>query len=264
MSFYFSGAQPIDAAKIEAQADTLLSQQDFFNAEKKYTQLLALKSASGNPALFYKRAYAYYGLQKFDKALTDINKYLSINKNDAQAKILRAYIYQERGEFELQLADINDLIAINNNPELLRWRASVALEAGKYTIAQKDIEALLKIESSAELESYLGLAYYYQEKQDSALLVFNEVIKNNPEFIQAYLYAGSLCLEAGESDLGLEYINKGLRVAPSNEMLLFYKGTALVEKTESLDQGCRCLLKAFNAGVDDAADYLKEYCYGVD
>lgn len=264
MSFGFSGAQSIDAAKLEAQADTLLSQQDFFNAEKKYTQLISLKSASGNPGLYYKRAYAYYGLEQFDKALTDINKHLSLNKDNAEAKILRAYIYQERGEVELQLADINDLIAINPNPELLRWRASVALEAGKYAIAQKDIEALLKVESTAELESYLGLAYYYQEKQDSALLIFNEVIRKNPEFIQAYLYAGSLCLEAGEPDLGLGYINKGLKVAPSNEMLLFYKGTVLVEKTESLNQGCRCLLKAFNAGVDDAADYLKEYCYGVE
>jgi hypothetical protein len=26
----------------------------------------------------------------------------------------------------------------------------------------------------------------------------------------------------------------------------------------------RCLARAFAAGTDDAGDYLKQYCYGVD
>ena len=29
-------------------------------------------------------------------------------------------------------------------------------------------------------------------------------------------------------------------------------------------EGCSCLTKAFAAGEDDAAGYLKEYCYGVE
>ena len=42
--------------------------------------------------------------------------------------------------------------------------------------------------------------------------------------------------------------------------LLFYKGIALVESDQKIE-GCRCLTKAFNLGIDDVGDYLKEYCY---
>ena len=47
---------------------------------------------------------------------------------------------------------------------------------------------------------------------------------------------------------------------PSHTTLLFYQGIALVE-TDQKVEGCRCLTKAFNAGIDDVGEYLKEYCY---
>jgi hypothetical protein len=29
-------------------------------------------------------------------------------------------------------------------------------------------------------------------------------------------------------------------------------------------EGCRCLRKAFYSGMDDASDYLTEYCFGIE
>ncbi|HEY3402257.1 MAG TPA: tetratricopeptide repeat protein [Ohtaekwangia sp.] len=261
----YSSAQSTEEAKAEAEADLLLEQQDYAGAEKKYTQILTKsKGVSTNPQLFYKRAYAYFGLEQFNNALKDLNLYLEKNPSDLQAKLLRANVYLGQGDADNALNDIDALILVNPNPELLRWRVSVAMEAGKFKIAQQDILTLLNQEQSPELEAYLGLTYYYQDKQDSAMFIFNSVIKKYPEYVQSYLYAGSLCLEAGEYDLALEYINKGLRLEPGNETLLFYKGATLVEKPERVNEGCRCLMKAFTAGFDDAADYLKEYCYGVE
>ena len=119
---------------------------------------------------------------------------------------------------------------------------------------------LLQYQSSPQLKSYLGLTHYYLDDPDSALIIFDEIIQEDPNFTQSYVYAASLCLDQSAYELGLNYVNKGLQKEPSNSTLLFYRGIALVE-TDQKTEGCRCLTKAFNAGIDDVGEYLKEYCY---
>lgn len=261
--FAFSQSAPGKNDGLMVQADTLLGRQDYAGALPLLTRIIEkskLASDADYEAL-YKRAFCYYGMGEFEEALSDVNRYLKKIPND-QAKLLRAYINQELGNYDAQLEDLNDFIAASpGNPDLLRWRASVYMESEQYEAARKDITQLLQIDENPELKSYLGLIYYYQEKQDSALTVFEEVIAKNPDFLQPYLYAASLTLEEEVYDLALRYINAGLAIEADNITLLFYKGIALVESDQEED-GCRCLTKAFNGGLDDAGDYLKSYCYG--
>lgn len=259
MSSFFSHAQQ---SPLEIEADTLVGRQDFEGALKLYNKIIE-KSKPQTEAeyqLFYKRAVCHYGLQNFEEALRDINTVIEIYPQP-QAKLLRAYINQELEDYEEQLADLNELLALNpDNPEMIQWRASVLMESEKYEEAQKDIRKLLGYNPSPQLKSLLGLTYYYQSNPDSALILFDEVINEDPTFIQTYLYAASLCLDEEAYKLSLTYIDKGLQQEPANPTLVFYKGVALVE-TDQEKEGCRCLTKAFNAGIDDVADYLKAYCY---
>ena len=262
MSPFFSFAQQ---SAMEVKADTLMGQQDYAGALSLYNKIIEKQKPETEEEyqLYYKRAVCYYGLENFDQALADINKVIE-KYPQPQAKLLRAYVYQELENYDAQLEDLNELLTLNpGNIEMLQWRASVLMESGKYAEAQKDIRALLSEQSSPDLKSYLGLTYYYLSNPDSALIVFDETIKEDPNFVQSYLYAASLCLDEEAYDLALTYINKGLQVEPSNPTFLFYKGIALVE-TDQEKEGCRCLTKAFDAGIDDVADYLKEYCYGPD
>jgi len=250
---------------IMAQADTLLAKEDFTGALALYNKIIdKSKTVSDEDiSVFYKRAFCYYGLERFDQALKDINQYIE-KKPDDQAKLLRAYINQELGNYEDQLKDLNQFITAHpENLELLQWRASVFMEMENYKDAQKDIKVILKHQDSPELKSYLGLTYYYLNDADSALTLFDEVIAQDPNHIQTYLYAASLTLEQDAFELALQYVEQGLKKDPTNNTLLFYKGIALVE-TEKVTEGCRCLTKVFAAGFDDAGDYLKSYCYGVD
>jgi tetratricopeptide (TPR) repeat protein len=266
-SFFVAGqGKANEAVAWETYADTLVSQEKFADAIKLYDKIIdksKLKTDEDYRVL-YKRAYAYYGMHDFEKSLRDVNQYLE-RVPDQQAKLLRIYINQELGDHAAQLADLNEFIEQSpGNPELIRWRASILMDAGEYKKAQSDLRALLQQQPDPEIESFLGLTYYYQNNPDSALIVFDRVIAQQPSFIQPYLYAGSLCLEEGAYALSLQYINKGMKYEPANATLLFYKGAALVEIEGKQDEGCSCLRKAFNAGFDDAADYLKEYCYGAD
>jgi tetratricopeptide (TPR) repeat protein len=253
------------AASELAKADTLMAREDFAGALPIYDKLIAKSKFNSDEDfnLLYKRAYCNYGLSKFDAALTDINRFIE-KTADPQAKILRAYINQELGDSQAQLADLNEFMSVNpDNPELLRWRASVLMDLEKYSEARVDIKKILAQDPNPDIKGYLGLTYYYSESADSALMIFDEVIAEAPNNVQTYLYASSLALQEEAYPLAVQYINKGLQVDPANTTLQFYKGIALVE-SEKTDEGCRCLSKAFNNGFDDAGDYLKQYCYGVD
>ncbi|WP_276366120.1 tetratricopeptide repeat protein [Chryseolinea sp. H1M3-3] len=259
MSSFFSVAQQ---SAIEIEADSLVERQDYQSALNLYNSLLEKSKPETEEQyqLYHKRAVCYYGLQRFEEALQDINTLIE-KYPQPQAKLLRAYINQAVENYEAQLDDLNDLLLLNpDNPEMLQWRASVLMESQKYAEAQKDIRKLLGYQASPELKSYLGLTYYYLENPDSALIIFDEVIKDDPTFIQAYIYAASVCLDEEAYPLALTFINNGLQADPANTTFLFYKGIALVE-TDQVKEGCRCLTKAFDAGIDDVADYLKTYCY---
>lgn len=247
------------------EADTLMNRREYAGAIELYTKIIKeskLKNEEDFMAL-YNRAMAYFSLERYDEALRDVNQYID-KFPEQHARLLRLYIYQGLNDHEHQLKELQTLLAESpGNPELLQWRLSVLMEAERYAEARKDLRQLLAFRADPELKSYLGLTYYYEDKADSALIIFDEVIKSDPAFVQSYQYAGSLCIEHEAYDLALKYLNKGLQLEPSNTTLLFYKGLALVESKKTTE-GCSCLTKAFRAGFDDAADYLKEYCYSAE
>jgi len=175
-----------------------------------------------------------------------------------------AFVYRELDDNEHQLIDLEEAMRFRpGDPDLLRWRAGLYLDKGEYQLAKKDLLEVKVTQTDPETETYLALAYYNLERADSALLTLNEAIKLDATYMPAYLYAASFCLQEEEYDLALKYINIPLRLDPKNSTALFYKGVALIEKKKT-DEGCSCLNKAFYLGYDDAADYLKEYCYEVE
>lgn len=256
----FSGRKSNDQL---AQADTLMQRDDYAGAAAIYSKLIESSRMTKTEEfqLLYKRAYCYYNLDKFDQSLSDISRYIT-HTNDPQGKVLRAYVYQQTGRTSEQINDVNDLIAISpGNPDLIRWRASILMEAERYSDARADILQIISLESSAELLGFLGLTYYYDNDPDSAVINFDRAIAKDPAYVQSYVYGASVALEAESYPLALDYANQGLRIEPSNKALTFFKGVALVESDREVE-GCRCLKKVFDQGYDEAAAYLKQYCYG--
>lgn len=258
-----------DRAKIETwtvEADTLMNRQDYEGALKLLNKIISESKLSTDDdyLALYNRALSYFSLGRYDEALKDINQYIA-KFPEQHALMLRLYINNEKGvDAADQLDDINKLVEANpGNPDLLSWRIGALMSAEKYAEARRDIRALRAMDDAPQLTLSLATSYYYEEKPDSALLYFEEYIKQDPLTPEGYVYAGSLCIEHEEYELALQYLNEGLKKLPSDGVLIFYKGVALVE-LERTEEGCRCLTKAFNNGFDDASDYLKEYCYGLD
>jgi tetratricopeptide (TPR) repeat protein len=262
MSPFFVSAQGTPPAVMETMADTLVARQNYQGGLDLYNKILkqSKKQDEAYYTVLYKRAFAYFGLGKLDEALADVNQCIE-RYPSPQASLLRLSIYEQQQNYEAQLKDLNDLIVANPDPYMMRWRTSVLFQLQRYKEAQRDIQFLLTGGEDAELRTYLGVTYYYLNRTDSAMLQFDKVIANEPTLIDTYVTAGSMLLEDSKYEAALKYINLGLKQEPANATLLFYKGAALIE-TKDIDKACSCLRKAFDLGMDDPADYLKEYCFG--
>jgi tetratricopeptide (TPR) repeat protein len=250
----------------ETEADTLMSHEDFAGATKLYTKVIdesKLQSRQDYRAL-YKRCVAYYSQGDFKNALSDIERFIPEFPDSYQARILRALCYREFGDTDKQLMDVEKALELSGgDPQLLKWRAGLLIEKEEFIQAIEDLLLVRLLQDDPEAEMNLGFAYYSVQKADSALIAINKSIELEATFLPAYLYGGSFSLQEGQYELALKYLNVALMLEPENTTALFYKGMALLEM-EKEDAACSCLRKAFYAGQDDAGDYLKQYCYGIE
>lgn len=250
----------------ETEADTLMSQQKFKEAAKLYTKVIdasKLKDKTSYRSL-YKRAVAYYSDSDFQKAIKDMDRFIPEFPENYQAHVLRALAYRESGDVDNQLTDVEAALELSGgDPQIMKWRASLLMEKGEYKLAKDDLVIVKQFQDDPEVEMNLAFAYYSLDNPDSAMMAINKSIELDATFSPAYLYGGSFSLEQENYEMALKYLNVALKLDPENVTALFYKGVALVELKKETE-GCSCLSKAFMAGQDDAADYLKQYCYGIE
>ncbi len=260
----FSVAQKAPRWKVWAtKADTLYQHEEFPSAIKALSKAIRLSGLQEKESfvLIYRRAVCYYSIGEYNLALKDLDVFSQKVPDGVQASLLRALVYRELNNTDKQLEYLTQIITTRApRPELFRWRGLVYLQKDRFSEARTDLLSAKGLEDDAETETYLGLVYYNLHQTDSALMALNRAIEMDATYLPPYLYAGSASLESGNIDLGLQYLNLALKLDPSNKEALYYKGAALVEQDKT-DAGCQCLNRAFYLGMDEAADYLKEYCF---
>lgn len=262
------GAQPhYKWTPTEKLADTLLNRRQVFDAIKLYTKVLRQQQKakfSDKSVVRFKRALCYYYTASFNEAIADLNLFIAENPEYPQARLLRAYVYRELNEPEKQLEDLKEILEEDPyNADLVKWYASILLEVKNAHEARHLLQVLQLVYNDEEVETSLGMAYYYLNNPDSALHHFNEAIIINGGYLPAYRHAALLCQEQQQYLQSLEYLNLALLLDPDNPELLMYAGIALAE-TGHRHKGCNYLNRAVDGGMDEAKGYLDRYCYKAD
>lgn len=256
---------------MEDEADTLYNRQEYEPASKIYTKILEANVQKDGKyddrnlyGILYKRAVCYYSIEEFDKALKDLDMFEPAFPKAPQPKLLKAFIYRALDNVDKQFENLQQVMEMQPpNPDFLKWRGMLFIQKTKYKEALADMLDARKFQDDPEIETYLGVSYYHTENVDSAFICFNKAVELDPNYVASYLYAGTTALQEGRYALSVEYLDLALRLDAKNKEALYYKGVALVE-SKRLDEGCRCLNRAFYAGMDDAGDYLMQYCFDAD
>ncbi len=129
------------------------------------------------------RARAYMAIKKYDPAIADYQKALSlgITKAEAAQGLINVYLEQNKGDEAVAL--VTSMIGGDGEVKAgwIEERSRVYTALKKYDLAMKDIDELEKIwQDSAQVPYNRGLVYAAQGEQEKAITEFRKAYEKMP------------------------------------------------------------------------------------
>ncbi|TRU72406.1 MAG: tetratricopeptide repeat protein [Microcystis viridis Mv_BB_P_19951000_S69] len=242
------------AIEIAPRSGWYSNRGNIYKDQKKWDLALAdynkaLTLNPNNPRAYMARADVYEERKEWDLALADYNRAIEIDANFAAAYGSRGVFYQTRKQWDLALADYNKAITIDpNDPNSYGMRGIFYIFQSEEELAIADLTKEIEINPySVVAHSMRGVAYESMEKQDLALADFNKAIELDPNSGLGYESRGRFYTTRREWDLALADFNKALELDPNSG--LGYEGRGnLYSKQEKWDIALADLNKAIELG----------------
>ncbi|GBU25806.1 hypothetical protein R83H12_02464 [Fibrobacteria bacterium R8-3-H12] len=206
---------------------------DLYNYEESIKDLEIVYNAknSFNLNICYDLALCYYclgGLEKYPKAMDQaieyIDRYISDNKQDYRAFLLRAAIYEEKKEQkEKIICDYNKAIDIKKDfVDSYHLRGHFYFGLGEIENALKDYDKAIEIDSSYKLENqnkflyiHRGYVYFKLSKIENALKDYDKAIEIDPNYAEAYKNRGDIYLSLGKTKDAFYEYEKAYKINPN-------------------------------------------------
>ncbi|XP_033044112.1 tetratricopeptide repeat protein 6-like [Trachypithecus francoisi] len=155
------------------------------------------------------------------QAQKDFLKALHINPAYIKARISFGYNLQAQGKF--QKAWNHFTIAIDIDPKnylAYEGRAVVCLQMGNNFAAMQDINAAMKINTTAEFLTNRGVIHEFMGHKQNAMKDYQDAISLNPKYSLAYFNAGNIYFHHRQFSQASDYFSKALKFDPENEYIL--------------------------------------------
>ncbi|XP_047719297.1 tetratricopeptide repeat protein 6 isoform X3 [Prionailurus viverrinus] len=194
-------------------------------------------------------SYMEYGHDEATKqAQKDFLKVLRINPTYTKARISLGYNLQAQGKF--QKAWNHFTVAIEVDPKCClayEGRAVVSLQMGDNFAAIQDINAAIKINTTAEFLTNRGVIHEFMGQQQNAMKDYQAAISLNPTYSLAYFNAGNIYFHHRQFSQASDYFSKALKFDPENECAAMNRAIA------------NTILKKYKEAKEDFA-YVVESC----
>lgn len=251
-------------------ARVAIEKSDFDKAIEYLTKLIRLaednKAYRDNDVELLKQSYlnrgsAYLNKRDLDKALSDYNEALNIDKEFLQAYQGRALVYYLKKEYEKSLLDFNLLISrLDELPDtktkagMLSLRGSVYVEIMEYDKAIVDCQKAQTIDPNVSLAyEVCGEAFWRQGKLDLAVSAYEKAIELNPSSIDSLKILSIIYKKKGEFANALKKINKVVMLSPDDYEILSMQGEIFLHlrdvanSTKAYEKALELLIKSEKA-----------------
>ncbi|MBS1492314.1 MAG: tetratricopeptide repeat protein [Bacteroidetes bacterium] len=178
----------------------------------------------------YNKGDAAYTRKDFNSALEYFNQCVSIEPDNALGYFCRGLCYAQLKKYESALSDLNYVIRLSPDVSLAyTTRAHIYEKMEKYYDAIKDYTSALELDRTNKYALYgLGSCYYELDEYEKSVLCMTAYILIDNTDPWAYYIRGRCTVEGN-----LDY--------------------------ENLDE-CKDFNRAYSLGLDDAKEYIDQYC----
>jgi tetratricopeptide (TPR) repeat protein len=168
---------------------------------------------------YLSRGHLYQTLFRFDSALADYNRGLSLDPQaDRQYLLARGEVKTELGSYNQALVDFNQVIR-QQPDELLTYclRGKLYQKMGNPSKAEMDLRYAIKLAPASSMPwYYLGNIYRDQGNQQQALEAINQALRLDSSFASGYNLRGELWVELEVYDRAVADFNHALRLDPGH------------------------------------------------
>lgn len=168
------------------------------------------------------RARTFVSLDRFDDALTDIERALDSDPDNAEIFYERGLIYEQKGNFDKALADFSHAIELDRfNDDAYAARGNIYRKLRQYELALNDLQRALEID---------------------------------PESVLAHAHRGNTYSDVGRTEEAIEEFDMAIQLAPSKAIFYFNRGSALMN-LERFEEAIRDYTRCIEDNFGESSSY---------
>ena len=195
--------------------------------------------------------------RRYQEAIHEAERALSIDPNNAKALETRAESYRMIGKFDEAIADATRLLQIEpNNTYTLKTRAEANRNKKNFREAIADADRALKIKSDdAFALRTRAIAYWGLGRYDEAIRDATRALEIEPKNAFALLYRGDSYRMKSRYEEAIRDADAALEIDPKNAVVLRMRAAAYQKKGE-YDLAIRDAKKSLE--IDPSSDFAKK------
>lgn len=195
-----------------------LSLDEFKNSRDVYEDLV--KEYSGNKLYHFNLARSYFGLEQYDKAISEYKNALSLDNKYYKTAVNLGVTYSKIDDYANAVKYYKAAIKMKPDSALIYYNLGILHNRqNKYNEAIPFFKKAIKIDSGYS-EAFFNLGFIYNQKGNKAKSVeyYEKAIKADSKYILPYMNMSILYKKYGETEKAIEVLNRGIRATGSNRL----------------------------------------------
>ena len=211
------GAEPIEGFL----GQIAFSQKNYAEAASRFRKAPSILAE--NPVLSVNYAEALLETESLEAAKRELER---LPRSDAAAQFESGLLLARAGDFVAAEAHFKFAREGYPNADVVEYNLALAqLHAQKYPECVTTLEQMrARGGSNSDVLRLLGEAYLEAGRPQKSYEVLQELIKDNPRDRRLYLLLTQLADQEDRADIGLEWLDYGLRYMPDSFPLLMQRG----------------------------------------
>ncbi|XP_031569552.1 uncharacterized protein LOC116304042 [Actinia tenebrosa] len=182
-----------------------LSRAAYYGMRNRYSKGImscneAIKLQPGSVRAYLYRGALKYHIKAYSLAVKDLTEAVAIDCRCSLAYFNRAVCYHEMRYFQKALMDYSTVILLEDKPNIkvLQNRGLLYLEINDVENSLEDFKAAAKVsENDPKIRHALGLCYHRLNRLEESVAAFNDALRIDPFFVEAYNGRGNALMDFG-------------------------------------------------------------------